>query len=44
MKWLDKYLIKKANWIKSLDDCTLQELFKLQQDVGKAIENKLNEE
>ncbi|GAG71233.1 unnamed protein product [marine sediment metagenome] len=38
---LDRLIIKRIKWIKSLDDCTLQELFKLQQDLGKAIEKKL---
>jgi len=41
MGLLNRWMVKRINWMKSLDDCTLQELFKLQQDVGKAIEKKL---
>ena len=41
MSWLDRLIIKRIKWMKSFDDCTLQELFKLQQDLGKAIEKKL---
>lgn len=41
MKWLERYAINKIRWMKHLDDLTLHELFKLQQDVGKAIEKKL---
>lgn len=39
---VDNWLIKKIKWIKPLNSLTLDELFKLQQDVGKAIEFKLN--
>lgn len=41
MKWLDRYLIKHITWMKPIDNCTLQELFQLQQDVGKAIAKKM---
>jgi len=34
--------VKENGWIKPLDNLSLRELFKLQQDVGKAIQRCIN--
>lgn len=41
MKWFDRWAIKHTTWIKPFDELTLQELSKLQQDIGNAIAKKL---
>jgi hypothetical protein len=42
MNFIERWAIKRITWIKPLEDLTLQELFKLQQDVGKAIQKKMD--
>ena len=41
MKFLDKWMVKHINWIKPLESLELHELFKLQNDLDRAIAKKL---
>ena len=43
MGLLERWVIKRINWIKPLDDLTLQELFTLQRKLGHAIESKVRD-
>lgn len=41
INFIERWLIKNINWVKPLDDLSLEELFKLQHDVGMAIAKKM---
>jgi hypothetical protein len=41
MKLFERWFIKRINWVKPIEHLTLEELFKLQRDVGMAIAKKL---
>ena len=40
MKWFDRWVVRHTTWIKPLDDLSLEELNKLQQEIGKELEKR----
>lgn len=41
MNFIERWVVKRITWMRPLEDLSLDELFKLQHDVGMAIAHKV---